>query len=210
MGIHIDSITICEALTRLGGCHTRVRWRVQPPTRLPMRRCCVWVFFFFWIHADSAPICADSASIRAEPDRFGQNWVVSAGGRNWPKRPKLIEMAEIGLESCIALAKNWNLSLTVELKPTTEFRESHIHQHHRNPQQHNCYSVGLWQSELQYKRTLITPKCPLLCILLDRLVAPKVMWLFWSFYLDVTRCGWDGYTWQILSAWSDIVDTWHD
>ena len=47
---------------------------------------------------------------------------------------------------------------------------------------HNCYSVGPWQSKLQYKKTLIIPKCPLLCILLDHLVAPKVRWLFWHMW----------------------------
>ena len=39
-------LTVYEARTWLGGCHTRVRCGVRRPTRLPMRRCCIWVFFF--------------------------------------------------------------------------------------------------------------------------------------------------------------------
>ena len=55
------------------------------PTWLPVRRCRVWVFFFFFF----SRIRADSASIRAKPGWFGQNRVISAGDWNGWNRPKL-------------------------------------------------------------------------------------------------------------------------
>ena len=71
-----------------------------------------------------------------------------------------------------------------------------------SPQQHNTNATLLARDkELQYKKTLITAKCPLLCILLDPLVAPKVMWLFSSFYLDV----------HVLVEMGTVHDLiWHD
>ena len=120
------------------------------------------IFFFFFYGFLSTwlwftPTWLWFALNRADSARIGlyrPNRSVLAGGQNWPKQPKQTKMAEIDLESCIALAKNWNLSLTVELKPTNLSltwvetlnwiqRYSHIHQHHRNPQQHNYYSTLL-------------------------------------------------------------------
>ena len=80
-----------EARTWLGGCHTGVR-------RGPMRGAVSDVAahssvprlsFFFFFSLDSrwpSSIRTDSASIRTEPGRFGQNQAVSAelGRIGWP------------------------------------------------------------------------------------------------------------------------------
>ena len=70
-------------------------------TPLPARQCCGWGLLFIIIFF--LRICADLASIRAEPGQFGRNWIISAGGWNWPKRPK---QAKISLESC-RNSRNW-------------------------------------------------------------------------------------------------------
>ena len=77
---------------------------VQCPTWLPARQYRVWAFFSL----DSRQldsICADSVSIRTEPDRYGQNQAVSAelGRIGWlPKWLNLalnhVGIAEIGFE----------------------------------------------------------------------------------------------------------------
>ena len=155
-------VLIYDARMQQNGHCTCVRHDDTRATSLPARRCWVWFFFSFfygflstWLRF--APTWLWFALNRADSARIGlyrPNRSVLAGGQNWPKQPKQTKMAEIDLESCIALAKNWNLSLTVELKPTNLSltwvetlnwiqRYSHIHQHHRNPQQHNYYSTLL-------------------------------------------------------------------
>ena len=121
--IFLDKFSIAnyDARTRQNGCCTCVWLGNARATPLPTRWCCVWVFvclfafFFFlkWIHADSASIHADSRQIGL----FGQNQIVSAESNCIGWQSKLTKMAEIGLKSCIALAKNWNLSLS---NPKTE------------------------------------------------------------------------------------------
>ena len=51
-------------------------------------------FFFFQIWANSAPICANSASIRTNSGQFGQNRVVSTKSDRISRQPKLTETVE--------------------------------------------------------------------------------------------------------------------
>ena len=59
---------------------------VQCPTWMPARQCRVWAFFFSLDSRQLDSIRADSALIRIEPGRFGQNQAVSAelGRIGWP------------------------------------------------------------------------------------------------------------------------------
>ena len=84
---------------RLGGCHTRFRCS---PTRgvatdaatyalVPHLRFFFFFFFEFKLtRLRFGPICA-------EPGKFGQNRVISAGSQNWSNQPK---QAKIDHESC--------------------------------------------------------------------------------------------------------------
>ena len=81
--------------------------RVRHPTQLPVRRCRVWVFFFFFFSRSHrlgfyshqfVPNQDDSARIKL----YQPNQVISAGNRNGSKQPKSAlnhaETAKIGFE----------------------------------------------------------------------------------------------------------------
>ena len=102
-----------EAWTRLGGCLTGVRCGVWHLTRLLAHWCRVWAFFFFTYSRWLGSICANLASICAEPGWFGQNQAVLAESSCFGQRPKRPKQAEISLESEIGFEwgpNNLNLS----------------------------------------------------------------------------------------------------
>ena len=59
-------------------------------------------FFFLQVRANSAPICANSASIHDDLARIGSYWPVAETDQNGQNRPKLAlnhaGIAEIGFE----------------------------------------------------------------------------------------------------------------
>ena len=145
-------------------------------------------FFFFFLFTDSHRCGWDSTRfslIRADSSYIGQNQRNRQNGRFKPKRLIQAEIQTLSLTPSLvsllyALCGVRVLSFTESLSASLSLLSVLA-----SPQQHNTNATLLARDKvLQYKKTLITPKCPLLCILLDPLVASKVMWLFWSFYLD--------------------------
>ena len=122
---------------------------------------------------------------RAISAEIGEMAGSSRNGRFRPKRPIQAEIQTLSLTPSLvsllcALCGVRVLGFTESLSASLSLLSVLA-----SPQQHNTNATLLARDKvLQYKKTLITPKCPLLCIILDPLVASKVMWLFWSFYLD--------------------------
>ena len=162
-----------DARTRLQRRRTRVRCGDVRGTSLTTHRCqiCHVVSFFFCRLAPTqlrlGPICAElgwfvptqaiSAETSETTEMAGSSW----NGRFRPKFKHSLSLHHLSLFSvlfamCVCSA-SLNHSLPLSLLSISG-----------SPEQHNTNATLLARDkELQYKKTLITPKCPLLCILLD-------------------------------------------
>ena len=120
---------------------------------------------FFFFHR-LAPTRLRLGSIRADSGRIGRN---RRNGRFKPKRSIQAEIQTLSLSLhyssplLCALCGVRVLDFTESLSTSLSLLFDSA-----SPQQHNTNATLLARDkELQYKKTLITPKCPLLCILLD-------------------------------------------
>ena len=160
-----------DARTRLQRRRTRVRCGDVRGTSLTTRRChiCHMVSFFF------LPTCTNAAKTR--PDLCWIGLICADSGRigwnHWNglfklKRPIQAEIQTLSLTPSLislicALCDVRVLGFIESLSTSLSLLSIS-----GSPEQHNTNATLLARDkELQYKKTLITPKCPLLCILLD-------------------------------------------